>query len=102
MLERRVWVRYQCEADIPGQTFNTSNSTSQHKRVLKLSSGGMGLVMDLPVVMGTLLRVEIKGKNGNRMFLGRVIHASRQIDRWLHGCELAHPVTGSEIEDLLG
>jgi hypothetical protein len=101
MIDRRVWVRYRCAHETSGQTFNTTNYTSQHGRVLNLSSGGIGLLLNWAVAPGTLLKVEIKGWNGNRMLLGRVIHASRQTDGWLHGCELANPVTATEIEDLL-
>jgi hypothetical protein len=102
LADRRVWVRYRCAPAKPGQTFNTVNYTSQHGRVLNLFGGGMGLLLDLPVPIGTLLKVEIGGWAGNRMFLGRVIHASEQPNGWLHGCELSTPVSNTEIQDLLG
>jgi hypothetical protein len=99
---RRVWVRYLCSSATPGQAFNTSNYTTQHGRVLNLSSWGLGLLLDLRVGPGTLLKVEVEGWNGNRMLLGRVMHATESGEGWLHGCELVNPVNGTELQDLLG
>ncbi len=101
LADRRVWVRYRCAPETPGQAFNMANYTPQHGRVLNLSGGGMGLLLEKPVVPGTLLKVEIPGWNGNRMLFGRVIHHAEQPGGWLHGCELTDPVSNTEIRDLL-
>jgi hypothetical protein len=60
------------------------------------------LLLDLRVAPGTLLKVEVLGWIGNRMLLGRVIHATEHAEGWLHGCELVNPVSGMLIQDLLG
>jgi hypothetical protein len=95
-------VRYRCAPETPGQTFNNANYTTQHGRVLNLSSGGMGLLLDLPVAPGTLLKVEMERFSGNGLFLGRVIHPSQQSHGWFHACELADPMSTAEMQDLLG
>ncbi len=101
VLNRRVWVRYLCPLDTPGQTFDTQSYQSAPARVLNLSVCGIGLFLDTPLGEGTQLKVELEGWGGSRMLLARVVHVTEQADGWVHGCELVNPISGGEIEDLL-
>jgi len=98
---RRIWVRYPCPPDTPGQLFNTESSQVQQGIVRNLSSGGIGLLMTELVRLGTVLKVEVDSPAGPRMLVVRVTHVTQQPDGWLYGCELDVPLSGDQVSDLL-
>jgi hypothetical protein len=98
---RRVWVRYPCPLDTPGQLFNTESSQVLQGTVRNLSSGGIGLLMSEPVSVGTVLKIEVDCHAGPRMLVVRVTHVTEQPDGWLFGCELDVPLSGDQMRDLL-
>jgi hypothetical protein len=99
--ENRVWVRYGCPPDTPGQLFDTESSKVQQGAVHNLSSGGIGLLLGEPIQLGTIVKVELDGWSGPRMLTARVTHTTEQPDGWLHGCELELPLSGCQVRDLL-
>ena len=98
---RRVWVRYPCPPDTPGQMFDPTRSLVQQGTVRNLSGGGIGLLLAEPVVRGTVLKVEVDGWSGPRMVVVQVTHVQELAEGWLHGCELELPLSADQIRDLL-
>jgi hypothetical protein len=72
--------------------------------VRDLSVSGMGLLLDHPFEIGTVLAIQLRqARHGLSCILsGKVIHATAQPDgRWLVGCELSRSLTDDEIWSLL-
>lgn len=99
--DRRVWVRYPGPRHADAQVFDTRACSSQFARVVNLSAGGIGLLLDEPVPRQTFLKVEIEHQGSFHMLVARVVHVTAQGGGWLHGCEFTRPLSPGELRDLL-
>jgi hypothetical protein len=101
-LDRRNSVRYR----IPhGLTVQVNASSSWRRwwtaRLLDVSRGGIGLLLDEPLLLETVVEVRIPGWPG-RPLLILVGHVSRDDGGWRCGGPLLLRLTDGELEVLLG
>ena len=69
--------------------------------VRDLSPSGLGLMLDFPCPVGSVLVVWQAGPEGQPL-LGRVVRLAAAGRHWMHGCELARPLDDSEVQCWLG
>src|SRR6516164_6701523 len=100
-LERRAWVRYPSRRRIDARRFGTAKRYAWEAIIRDVTPSGLGLVLPHAIRQGAILVVEPRGRGLNRLLLARVVHVVSQVDGWLHGCELANPLTDAERRDLL-
>jgi hypothetical protein len=101
-LDRRNSVRY-C---IPhGLTVQVNASSSWRRwwpaRLLDVSRGGVGLLLDEPLLLETVVQVRVPGWPG-RPLLIVVRHVTREGGRWRCGGPLLLRLTDGELQALLG
>jgi hypothetical protein len=72
--------------------------------VYNASADGIGLLLPRPLAAAAVLDIDLITASGATLVLrGRVVHATPRIDgRWLVGCQLDAPLTGDELQALLG
>jgi hypothetical protein len=101
--DRRASVRYRCEKTAVGRAFIASSYRSVSARVVDLSVGGVGLVVDQPLEIGTRLHVELDGPASIPLELVAEIRNSvQQPDgSWRCGCELVWQLSEDEVRFLL-
>jgi hypothetical protein len=105
--ERRAWVRYPSDLDgycQPGAGRKERDLWWQ-ARILNISAGGAGLVLNHRFAQGTILSVELPSTRETPFILqlSRVVHVSAQPDgSWLIGCEFATRLRDSELRALTG
>jgi hypothetical protein len=101
LADRRVWVRYPGASHADTQVFDTGACASQFARLVNLSSGGVGLLLDEPVPEKTYLKIEVEQHGSFHMLMARVVHVRRMSNGWLHGCEFSRNLSASQLRALL-
>jgi hypothetical protein len=102
--ERRLIGRHKC--DPPRRVRLIAKPSLQAHRALvrDFSVRGLGLLLDQPFEIGTLLAVQLQSRDVglSGILTGKVRHATPQSDgNWLIGCSLSRPLTDDEIFTLL-
>ncbi len=69
--------------------------------VSDISAGGVGLSLEVPFLLDTVLVVEPLVP-GARPLLARVVRVVPEGVRWLHGCALSHRLNAEELRGWLG
>jgi len=74
-------------------------------KVQNISRGGVSLVLGRRFELGTLLAIEVQGKESNRQsrtFLARVMHITLQgTSTWVMGCKFSSALSDEELKTLL-
>jgi hypothetical protein len=72
--------------------------------VLNLSASGVGLLVDRFVDAGTLLNIDLTGRDGHttRTILACVVHVSQQAPQeWALGCNFIRELTDEDLQALI-
>jgi hypothetical protein len=101
--DRRESERFPCPF---GASFEPvgSETTRSPARVLNLSLGGVALLADRPVPVGTVLSLELRGEGGpaRHSLLACVVHlTTRPGGEWVLGCDFLHDLTEAQLRALL-
>jgi hypothetical protein len=100
--ERRLYLRVPCPQPLGAVIANPNLGTdTRPARIANVSRGGLALLLEEPLPVGTALAVEVDGWDASGPLLARVVHATELIAGWLHGCQLADPLTAAEFMQLL-
>jgi hypothetical protein len=77
----------------------TPRSLARLSIIHDVSAKGIGLLLTQSPAPGTLLNVELPGRNIIKR-VAQVVHATRAEGGWLTGCTLDSPLTETELEEL--
>jgi hypothetical protein len=103
-LNRRACVRYRCTRPIPRRIALAESYTSLDGWLVDISTAGLGLLLDCPLDVGTLLFVEVESSPETFPveLLASVVRATATAEtEWLVGCELVNPLSEAEVKTLL-
>jgi hypothetical protein len=100
---RRAMVRFRCAPPSPGSAFFANSSTSARALVLDLSVGGIGLILNRPVEIGELLRIELQDSDKTSFELtAHVVNVTPLPDgTWRCGCAFLSRLAEEELKVLL-
>jgi hypothetical protein len=100
---RRVRVSYRCEVATQGRPQRESRGTPWRARTCNLSQSGVGLLLERPVEVASILQIVVFTPAANRVTIqGRVVHSTRLADgQWLVGCALRPALSPEEMAILL-
>ncbi|MCI0684190.1 MAG: PilZ domain-containing protein [Gemmataceae bacterium] len=102
--EQRVWMRFNCNLTARFQKIDDPNAPVESARVLNLSASGVGLLVDHFVDAGTLLTIDLTGKDGRatRTILACVVHVNQQsAGAWALGCNFIRELTDEDLQALI-
>ena len=100
----RAWVRYPCTTE---SVFHSVVSAEQEKcraKVLNISAGGVALLSPRKLEAGTLLHLDIGGKEAQapRTLKARVVHQAERADnQWVLGCTFVADLSDDDVMALL-
>lgn len=95
--------RFECRPETHVTLFDLAGNCCQ-ATAFNVSLGGIGLLLDQPLPIGTQLRLHVKHPQWEVPYelRGRVVHASHHTSqKWLIGCQLACQLTPADLEALL-
>ena len=102
---RRATGAYRCVTPRPGRAFLANANQTLQARIVDMSLGGIGLILDRALEPMTLVRVEL-GMGGNDLqvdLAAHICHVTELEDgRWRFGCEWVRPLTQDELDVLRG
>ena len=103
-VERREALRHPCPREVWLHPVTLVQSAAWHAIVLDLSTQGVGLAIERPVVPGTFFAIEfpdpLQGKA--RTCRARVVYATPHNHQYWHiGCTFDVPLSEEEVESLL-
>jgi hypothetical protein len=102
--KRRGEPRYHCGPATLGLLVTVEAQETYRGWVLNLSTRGAGLLLLQPLLLGTLLVLQMKSSAGHRRYElpSRVVHATPQLNGdWLIGCEFADVLSADDLDALL-
>ena len=102
--DQRTWVRYPCNLEAVYQPVGADEAKPRPAEVLNVSASGVGLLLREPVEAGTLLQLDLVGRQGTvtRSILACVVHSTRQSDGALAvGCNFIRELAEEELRSLL-
>ena len=102
--DRRRTVRYMCAPATVGRLYVAEDREYQYVCVLNISEGGIGLVLEHPVAVGTWVIIQVRTIETRVAddLPARVIHCTPQVSgEWLIGCEFAEPLTADALDAFL-
>lgn len=103
-VDRRAWVRYECDWDSACQPLAGGRGTQWQGKIRNLSRGGLAIALRRRFEIGTILAIGMQGPadGARNTFLARVAHVATQTDgSWLLGCSFKTPLTEEELQALL-
>ena len=99
-MNRRATVRFRCTPPEQGRAFLANSSKSVDGTVVDFSLGGIQLILDGYLELGTILRIEM-GTEGTQPcvdLVAHVIHATKmESGEWRYGCEWARALAAEEL-----
>jgi hypothetical protein len=96
--------RYPCDLDVTCYTFDADPPARWSAHVKDISSSGIALVMDWPIMPLTVLGIELTSLDQSFSYLlvARVVRrAPHTAGRWLLGCSFERSLTDYELANLL-
>ena len=107
--DQRLWMRFTCNLTAKFQKIGDPNAPVDSAQVLNLSASGVGLLADRFVDAGTLLNIDLTGRDGHttRTILACVVHVSRPgADQaaegtWALGCNFIRELTDEDLQALI-
>jgi hypothetical protein len=103
-MERRFSERYRCCRQPPVRLLAKPSFQPVHARVHDITTRSMGLILDRPFDVGTVLAIQLQTKHAgfSGILSGRVQHSTQQADgTWRVGCTLSRSLTDDEFFALL-
>jgi hypothetical protein len=102
---QRATVRYRCAPATIGKVFINDDHEYQPAWVSNLSLGGVGLQIQRPVDLGTMILVQIRSPLTNQMHKlpAQVAHCFQVPQgEWYLGCEFIAAISHELLDELLG
>ena len=103
-INQRATVRYQCAPATPGRIASAADREFQRAWVLDLSTKGIGLEVARPLVVGTLVVVQLKGAANSKTYElpAHVVHTTpKTTGDFVVGCALVTRLTDDDLDALL-
>jgi hypothetical protein len=101
-LSRRASVRFRCDRTPTRRVFLVESYRTLAAEVYDLSLGGVGLVCERALDLGTLLFIDLLGMEVAPEYLARVVHSTpRDGNQYLIGCEFERALTQEELDAIL-
>jgi hypothetical protein len=103
-INRRACVRYRCSRPVPRRMAIAESYQSLNGWLVNISVIGLGLLLDSPLEVGTLLFVEMEAPLDMPPveLLAQVQHVTATADgEWLIGCEFVNRLGEDELKALL-
>ena len=103
-IDRRFSERYRCCRQPPVRVLAKPSFQPVHARVHDITTRSMGLILDCPFDVGSVLAIQLQTKHAgfSGILSGRVQHATKQPDgTWRVGCMLSRSLTDDEFFALL-
>jgi hypothetical protein len=101
---RRAYVRHPCDLDTACHPIAFQREMQWSGRVLNVSLGGVGLVINRRFEVGTLLAVELQcgSQAPSLTLLARVVHTKPGgAGSWVAGCSFLNPLSEDEVQAIL-
>jgi hypothetical protein len=100
---RRAWVRYGCTRPLPRRLCVEQTAETLDGWVLDVSQGGLGLLLDRPMDVGTLLFVELESRPEAEPIAlwAAVVRCTRADGEWCVGCRITAPLSERQLHELL-
>jgi hypothetical protein len=98
--DRRAWVRFPCEHGTVCHPVMAAGEQRWAGQVRDISAGGIGLSLNRRFELGTLLAIQVQGRDGEplRTLWGRVVHVhQRPCGTWQMGCSFANELSEEEL-----
>jgi hypothetical protein len=97
--ERRASARVPCDLDTTCQPITGALTKSWSARVVDISRGGIGLVLNRRFETGAMLSVRLDSRDGEtRTLFLRVVHLAHNVDgSWRLGCAFASELVEEEL-----
>jgi hypothetical protein len=101
--DRRASVRYRCDKQAVGRAFLATSYRSVAARIVDLSAGGVGLVLNQSLDVGTRLHIELDSDAALPIeIVAEIKNATPLPDgTWRCGCELVWKLSDDEVRLLL-
>ncbi len=102
--DQRTWERFPCSVRGTYQLLSDAEQKHWPAQVLNISSSGVGLLVEQPIEIGTLMSVELQGKSGPTpcTILACVVHVTpREGEGLAIGCNFIRELTEQEMHALL-
>jgi len=102
--DNRIYKRFPCDFRARFQQVASGETDFLEARVLNLSATGIGLEIDYPLEAGSLLNVDLLGKNGQpmRTILSCVVHVTHRAGgSWAVGCNFIRELDEDDLQSLL-
>jgi len=102
--ERRSESRLCCHREAWLHPVSLVKNISWHAIVLDISSGGIGLAIERPVLPGTFFAVELPDmlSGTSKTYRASVVHAAPQGHNYWHiGCRWMYDLENTELDDLI-
>src|SRR5262245_32537314 len=99
-IERRIWVRYPCDVEATCQPVDLPEAMRLSARVRNISRGGINLLLNCPVEMGSLLSVELPGASDglSSTVLAYVVRVNGDPgSEWSVGCTFATELNDDDL-----
>jgi hypothetical protein len=106
LLERRAFVRYGADLEVPCQPSGSMRNAGWLAKVANISAGGIALLLHHRFEPGSPLTIEVQNRTGTfrRTVVGKVVHANAVCVRgehyWLLGCTFAEELSPEEVKAL--
>jgi hypothetical protein len=104
VIERRAFVRFGCNLDTSLRPIGHTRQDPWLGTVFNISRGGVGLVLHRRFETGTLLAIELQGRDGlsSGTLLARVAHVTPRGDaEWTVGCAFVHELSEDDLKALV-
>jgi hypothetical protein len=101
---RRACVRYRCSRPVPRRMAIAESYVLLDGWLVNISVAGLGLLLDRPLDVGTLLFVDLESAPGAAPveLLARVVWAKATPEKeWVLGCEFVNPLQADELQAIL-
>ena len=99
--DRRTAERYLCNRVCFARPNGTSLGMTWGVTICDISAHGISLLFKQLLEDGTLLAIQPSRDSQNKPIMARVLRSLQWPHGWLHGCELAEPLTERELDDWL-
>lgn len=112
--DQRLWMRFNCNLTARFQKIGDPEAPVESAQVLNLSASGVGLLVDRFVDAGTLLNIDLTGRDGHttRTILSCVVHVNQQYanpqganrqgkGEWALGCNFIRELTDDDLQALI-
>jgi len=102
--DQRSWVRFPCKSQATYQLVKDPQSNPRSATVVNISASGVGLQVNHPNDLGTLLNLELRDAQNQftlKMLACVVRINPRRRSEWIMGCNLIRELSNRELKALL-